>query len=103
MPGLPARSRDLPLSELPDSRTAQARGRYGYRKIRVLLNREGLERQSLLAYRLYHEEGFGLRPRRSRRRAAEPRGAGFTPQLRNRFEVPDFVADQLADGRRFVL
>ena len=42
---------------------AQTRVRYGYRKIRVLLNREGWEVGKYLVYRLYKEEGLGLRKR----------------------------------------
>ena len=53
---------------------AQVRVRYGYRKIRVLLNREGWKVGKKLVYRLYREEGLTLRhkPRR-RRRASLPR------------------------------
>jgi putative transposase len=40
---------------------AQARVRYGYRKIRVLLNREGWEVGKHLVYRLYKEEGLALK------------------------------------------
>ena len=40
---------------------AQVRVRYGYRKIRVLLNREGWQVGKKLVYRLYHEEGLALR------------------------------------------
>ena len=39
---------------------AQARVRYGYRKIRVLLNREGWDVGKYLVYRLYQEEGLML-------------------------------------------
>jgi transposase InsO family protein len=46
---------------------AQVRVRYGYRKIRVLLNRKGWKVGKKLVYRLYKEEGLTLRhkPRRS--------------------------------------
>jgi HTH-like domain len=37
--------------------------RYGYRMIRVLLNREGWKVGKDLVYRLYKEEGLGLRKR----------------------------------------
>lgn len=40
---------------------AQARVRYGYRKIRVLLNREGWDVGKYLVYRLYTEEGLSLK------------------------------------------
>ena len=39
---------------------AQTRVRYGYRKIRVLLNREGWKVGKDLVYRLYKEEGLAL-------------------------------------------
>jgi len=40
---------------------AQSRVRYGYRKIRVLLNREGWDVGKYLVYRLYKEEGHSAR------------------------------------------
>jgi putative transposase len=45
---------------------AQTRARYGYRKIRVLLNREGWAVGKNLVYRLYREEGLMLRRRSPR-------------------------------------
>ena len=68
--------------------------RYGYRKIRVLLNREGWIVGKKPVYRLYREERLTLRHKARRRRR--------TPLHRlERFRPTDFVADQLADGRRF--
>ena len=43
---------------------AQARIRYGYRKIRVLRKREGWNVGKKLVYRLYCEEGLALRYKR---------------------------------------
>ena len=82
---------------------AQARVRYGYRKIRVLLNREGWKVGKKLVYRLYREEGLTLRhkPRSEARRAAMHRRERFRPTAPNEAWSLDFVADQLADGRRF--
>jgi putative transposase len=40
---------------------AQSRVRYGYRKIRVLLNRQGWDVGKHLVHRLYKEEGLALR------------------------------------------
>ena len=40
---------------------AQARVHYGYRKIRVLLNREGWDVGKCMVYRLYKEEGLTLK------------------------------------------
>jgi len=81
---------------------AQARVRYGYRKIRVLLNREGWNVGKYLVERIYREEGLTLRQRRKRhRRVAEHRRERFHPTGPNQVWSMDFVADQLADGRRF--
>ncbi len=50
--------------------TAQTRVRYGYRMIRVLLSREGWKAGKGPVYRLYKEQGLGLRkPPTGRRRA----------------------------------
>jgi transposase InsO family protein len=81
---------------------AQTRVRYGYRKIRVLLNREGWEVGKTLVQRLYQEEGLALKQRPKRRkRAAEPRGERIRATEANQAWSLDFVADQLSDGRRF--
>ena len=81
---------------------AKVRVRYGYRKIRVLLNREGWNVSRYLAYRLYQEEGLALRPKRSRRRrTAVPCRERFRCTAPNQVWGLDFIADQLVDGRRF--
>ena len=81
---------------------AQTGVRYGYRKIRVLLNREGWKVGKKLVYRLYREEGLTLRHKpRKRLRASLHRGERFRPTAPNQVWSLDFVADQLADGRRF--
>ncbi len=80
---------------------AQTRIRYGYRKIRVLLIREGWQVGRKLVYRLYREEGLGLRRRRKSRRTVSQHS-----RQKPRAERPnqvwglDFVADQVIDGRR---
>jgi putative transposase len=80
----------------------QVRVRYGYRKIRVLLNREGWNVGKYLVERIYREEGLTLQQRRKRRRrVAEHRRERFHPTGPNQVWSMDFVADQLADGRRF--
>jgi putative transposase len=81
---------------------AQARVRYGYRKIRVLLKREGWNVGKKLVYRLYREEGLTLRYKPRRRRcAAANRRERSKAAAPNQVWSLDFVADQLADGRRF--
>ena len=80
---------------------AQTRVRYGYRKIRVLLTREGWAVGKQLVYRLYREEGLTLRHRPPRRRkAAAVRGHRAPVTRPNDAWTLDFVADQLANGHR---
>ena len=81
---------------------AQTRVRYGYRMIRVLLNREGWNVGKDLVYRLYREEGLGLRTRATgSRRAVVHRQERLRPTGPNQAWAMDFVSDQCSDGRRF--
>ncbi len=81
---------------------AQARIRYGYRKIRVLLIREGWQVGKKLVYRLYREEGLGLRARpKTRRTVSEHSRQKPRAEVPNQVWSLDFVADQFTDGRRF--
>ena len=81
---------------------AQSRVRYGYRKIRVLLNREGWDVGKHLVYRLYKEEGLALKKRPQRKRkAVRHREERFIATAPNQAWSIDFVADQLHDGKRF--
>lgn len=80
----------------------QNRVRYGYRKILVLLKREGWNVGKKLVYRLYQEEGLALRPRSVRRhKAVVTRRESLRLTRPNQIWSLDFVADQLADERRF--
>jgi hypothetical protein len=81
---------------------ALARIRYGYRKIQVLLIREGWKVGKKLVYRLYREEGLALRARPKRRRTVSEHSRQKPRAIRpNQVWSLDFVADQLSDGRRF--
>jgi len=82
---------------------AQSRVRYGYRKTRALLHREGWDVGKYLVYRLYKEEGLTLkkmRPQR-KRKAVKHREERFLANGPNQAWSIDFVADQLQDGQRF--
>jgi putative transposase len=81
---------------------AQARVRFGYRRLLVLLRREGWELGKKRCYRLYAEEGLALRRKRPWRHVtAVHREQRHPATPRNDIWSMDFVADQLADGRRF--
>jgi putative transposase len=75
--------------------------RYGYRKIRVLLTREGWAVGKHLVYRLYREEGLTLRHRPPRRRkAVVPRAHRPSVTTPNDAWTLDFVTDQLTNGQQ---
>jgi len=79
---------------------ASARVRYGYRRIGVLLRREGFKVNDKRVYRLYALEGLSLRAKLPpRRRAATPRSQRFIPDAVNQVWSMDFMHDRLADNR----
>jgi len=81
---------------------AKVRVRYGYRRVHVLLRREGWQVGRNQAYRLYREEGLQLRSKLPRRRKmAVLRHERIRPRRPDEAWSLDFVADQLADGRKF--
>lgn len=80
---------------------ARTRVRYGYRRLHVLLKREGWSLGRNLAYRLYCEEGLQLRSKLPRRRKmVVTRRERYSPRRVNQAWSMDFVSDQLVDGRR---
>jgi putative transposase len=80
---------------------ATARVGYGYRRLHIMLQREGWPINHKRVYRLYREEGLGLRRKPPRRRvAAIKREIRPTATEPNECWSMDFVADQLFDGRR---
>ena len=80
---------------------AAERRRFGYRRLHVLLRREGLVQNRKRTQRLYREEGLTVRRRRGRKRATGCRAPLLLPALPNARWSIDFVHDQLACGRRF--
>jgi putative transposase len=78
-----------------------ARRRFGYRRLHVLLRREGYMVNHKRVYRLYREERLLVRRRRGRKRALGTRAPITLPQLANERWSLDFLSDQLVDGRRF--
>lgn len=80
---------------------AGQRRRFGYRRLHVLLRRDGLSINRKKTQRLYREEGLTVRRRKSRRRATGGRAPAPVLALPNQRWSLDFVHDQLTTGRRF--
>ena len=80
---------------------ANERRRFGYRRLFVLLRRDGEPSGINRIYRLYREEGLTVRKRRARRKAVGTRAPILVEARPNARWSLDFVHDQLACGRRF--
>lgn len=80
---------------------AATRVMWGYRRLHVLLSREGWAANAKKVYRIYREEGLSMRSKRPRRnKAAQVRRMLPTAMTRDERWSMDFMADQLGDGRR---
>lgn len=80
---------------------AAARVRYGYRRVHVLLGREGWEVNHKRVYRLYRLEGLSLRLKTRKKQVSRTRTAQPAPSAPNQRWSMDFMSDSLYDGRRF--
>jgi putative transposase len=80
---------------------AEAHRRFGYRRLHVILRRDGHVLNHKRTQRLYREEALSVRRRRSRKRAIGIRAPLVTEAMANARWSVDFVRDQFADGRRF--
>ena len=80
---------------------ASQRRRFGYRRLGLLLAREGIRINRKKLYRLYREERLAVRKRGGRKRALGTRAPMALPQGQNLRWSLDFVADALAHGQRF--
>jgi putative transposase len=80
---------------------AEQRRRFGYRRLTILLRREGLRVNHKRVYRLYREEGLAVR-RRRRKRIVRTSTAPLPPATRlNQRWTMDFIEDRLVTGRNF--
>ena len=97
------RSRRPPETELRERLRdlANERRRFGYRRLFILLRREGEASGINRIYRLYREEGLGVRKRKGRKRAIGVRASLLVEARPNARWSLDFVHDQMANGRRF--
>ena len=80
---------------------AGKRRRFGYRRIGIMLEREGFMTSQKKLYRLYKEEGLSVRRRRGRKRARStrtPMPIPIRPTIRWSL---DFVSDTFGASRKF--
>ena len=78
---------------------AEERPRFGYRRLHVMLRREGFRVNHKRVYRLYRLDGLMLR-RKKRKRVSRNRVPMPLSTRPNEQWSMDFLSDQLADGRR---
>jgi len=89
--GLRARLRSL----------AHERRRFGFRRLGILLRREGIVMNRKKLLRLYREEGLAVRRRTGRKRALGTRAPMVVPDGPDQRWSLDFVSDAFTDSRRF--
>ena len=83
---------------------AAVRVTYGYRRLHVLLQREGWRVNHKRVYRMYRQEGLTMRPRKPRRNvSARNRIEKMEATRPNETWSMDFMSDELFDGRRIRL
>jgi putative transposase len=73
--------------------------RYGYRRIRIFLRREGHPMSRDRAHRLWRQAGLQVSRRRPRRRVASGRPRPLPPTAHNHVWAYDFVFDTCANGQ----
>ncbi len=77
------------------------RRRFGYRRLQILLEREGARMNHKKFRRLYREEKLQVKRRGGRKRALGTRRPLVLPSGPNQRWSLDFVSDAFTDGRRF--
>ena len=97
------RSRRQEVPQLLDElrRLAVQRPRWGYRRLHLLLRRQGLQVNHKHVYRLYRADGLAVRRRKRKKHAAIQRVALAVPQRPNERWSMDFTLDTLASSRNF--
>lgn len=79
---------------------AASRVRYGYRRLYILLRREGWAVNHKKVYRLYKLEGLSLRLKQHKKRVSRLRVVQPQAQQPNERWSLDFMSDTLGNGRR---
>jgi putative transposase len=92
---------DAPEIRLRMRAIANERRRFGYRRIGVMLEREGIVMNHKKLRRLYREEGLAVKRRRGRKRATGMRQPLALPMAPSKRWSLDFLSDVFGSGRRF--
>lgn len=79
---------------------AAERRRFGYRRLHVLLRREGHQANHKRVFRLYQGAGLAVPKRKRRKGVAMERQPLTLPEAPNQVWSMDFVMDALSSGRR---
>jgi putative transposase len=96
-----SQARDASVLRLRIKEIAHTRVHYGYRRVHVMLRREGFKDNHKRVYRLYREAGLSLRHKRPRRnKSARLRQPKQIVTAVNEIWSMDFVSDATFDGRR---
>jgi putative transposase len=84
---------------------AEVRVSYGYKRIHILLKREGWKINHKRVYRLYREEGLSMRTKKPRRRHVSSVNRVEVPAAtaQNQVWSMDFMHDELFNGQRIRL
>lgn len=96
----PGEEKDLPLKTRLRE-LAEQRPRFGYRRLQVLLKREGQVVNHKRVYRIYRAEGLAVRRKARKKVTARERVQKPVVSAANQRWSMDFMSDQLASGRRF--
>lgn len=80
---------------------AGVRVRFGYRRLTILLRREGWAVNHKRVYRLYSQEGLAVRTKKRKKVASRARVVAPPASGPNERCSMDFITDRLVDGRAF--
>jgi putative transposase len=94
------RTDDIALREAM-KKVASERRRFGYRRIHIMLELQGIVMKLNKLRRFYREEKLQLRKRGGRKRSLGKRRPMLVPDRVNERWSLDFVSDAFTDGRRF--
>ena len=92
-------ARDAPVVERMKELSARY-PRYGYRRIRIFLGRDGYRMSPGRAYRLWRAAGLQVPRRRPKKRLAAARARSQAPCGANQVWSYDFVFDHCANGQQ---